>query len=385
VREIRIGMVGAGFIARPHSEALARLAATYGPALPPVRRVAICDADGALAERAAARYGWERATADWREVTRADDVDAVLVLTPNDVHCAVAVDAAEHGKHVLCEKPLAAGVDAARTMRDAVTAAGVVHRVAFVYRHWPAMRLARELVADGSVGRVLRLRAHFFHDYALDPLLPASWRFDLGRAGAGAIGDLGSHVLDLACWLVGDVERVMARSRTVIGERPGAEGGAYAPVDVDDATDLWLELAGGAAGSAEVSWLAAGYKTDLAFEVQGDEGAVRFSWTRANELQVAGHDGTRTVPLGPDHPGAEHFWPVAGVGLGWADAFVLAAHDFVAAIAGEHGDGPDFDAGVRVAEIVAAAQASAATGAWTASNAPDASDRVTASHTSAQR
>jgi predicted dehydrogenase len=381
-------MVGAGFIARPHSEALGRLAATYGSALPRVERVAICDADGPLAERAATRYGWARSTTDWREVTRADDVDAVLVLTPNDLHCAIAVDAAHHGKHVLCEKPLAERVETARAMRDAVAETGVVHRVAFVYRHWPAMRLARELVDEGAIGRVLRLRAHFFHDYALDRELPATWRFSRERAGAGALGDLGSHAIDLALHLAGDVDRVLARSRTVVPERPAPGGHAPAvPVDVDDATDLWLEHAGGAVGGVEVSWLASGHKTDLAFELQGDEGALRFTWTRSNELRVSAGDGLRTIVIGPEHPGAEAFWPVAGVGLGWADAFVLAAHDFVAAIAGERSDGPDFHDGLRVAELVAAAQRSAETGTWvsTGSSEPDASARPTASQASAQR
>jgi predicted dehydrogenase len=368
---VRVGMVGSGFMAKTHSLAYAGATMLAGDALPQVSRVRIADVVDALAQSAARSYGWGEATTDWQAITRADDVDLVDVVTPNFAHAEIAIDAARHGKHVLCEKPLATNLEDARAMYRAVRDAGVRSQVGFVFRKWPAMQLAKSLIDAGAIGRPLTLSAHYFHDYALDPAFAISWRLRHETSGGGSVADIGSHVFDLARLLLGEVDRVHCRSRTIVPERPDPDaGGALAAVDVDDASDVLVDFAGGAAGVIRTNWMAPGYKTDIAFEVQGSAGTVRFSWTRNGELELydatdaEDQQGFRRIIVGPQHPGAATFWPVAGQGLGYGDAFTILIHDLLEGLGAGTAPTPSFLDGVRAAEIVAAAQSSARSGDW---------------------
>ena len=368
---IRVGIVGAGFMAKVHSLAYVNAPMLSPGTLPPVHRVRVADSDGQLAHRAASAYGWSEASSDWKAVTRADDIDLVDVATPNDSHAEIAIDAARHGKHVLCEKPLADRVESARAMQSAADAAGVLNFVGFVYRTWPAMAFAKRLIETGELGRLIRVRASYFHDYALDRDMPLTWRFRRAAAGAGSIGDIGSHMVDLVRYLAGDVHRLLARSVTVIPARPLPGSGQLAPVDVDDLSDVLVDFTTGATGIIETNWLATGSKTDLAFEVLGDRGAVRFTWRRPMELQFYSEAdppdarGFRAIIIGPQHEGAGAFWPVAGQGLGWGDAFSIFISRVLVAIAERSSSGvPTFLDGVRVAEVVDAATRSADLGQW---------------------
>ena len=201
---MRVGLVGAGFMAKTHSLAYRAAQLLYGQDLPHVEQVRIADIDRDTAQRAAAAFGWREGTDDWREITRAEDIDLVDIVTPNNTHAEIAIDAAKHGKHVLCEKPLASTLDDARQMNEAAATAGVLTQVGFVFRAWPAMAFAKQLIETGRIGRVHQLRAHYFHDYALDPAFSMGWRTDRAIAGAGSLGDLGSHVIDLPADLVGE-------------------------------------------------------------------------------------------------------------------------------------------------------------------------------------
>jgi len=382
---VRIGLVGSGFMARAHTMAFNNAPSVYWPDLPALEKVRLADVDEQLARSAAVRWGWAEATADWRRVTQADDVDLVDVVTPNDIHAEIAIDAARHGKHVLCEKPLAHTAAAAAEMYRAVVEAGVTHQVNFIYRKWPAAMLARQLVADGRLGRIMHFRAHFLQDYALDASMPRGWRMQRSRSGGGSFGDVGSHVVDLARYLVGEeIVRVNARARTFIAERPaavaageaafaaGGSGGAgeLVPVDVDDAADVLFDFASGAIGVLQTNWVASGHKIDLAFEIGGERGSVRFSWQHGNELELYLRDddpalqGYRTVVTGPLHPGGGEFWPVAGQGLGYGDAFLIAWRDLFGALRDGTPATPDFLDGLRACEVVEAALASAEDGGW---------------------
>ncbi len=367
---VRVGMVGAGFMAKTHSLAYSASAMLDGEGIPRAERVRIADVDRAIVERAAGALGWTEATTDWRAITRADDIDVVDIVTPNDAHAEIAIDAARHGKHVICEKPLAPSAEQAREMWEATSAAGVITLVGFVFRTWPAMALARQLIAAERIGKVLSFRGHYFHDYALDRDLVMGWRVQRVRAGAGSVGDLGSHVFDLARLLVGEVATVCARSRTVYPTRPMGGGLPEHVVDVDDATDALVEFENGASGVIQTNWMAAGSKTDIGFEVCGEAGAIRFTWRRNNELELYLHDdpdelqGFRTIYIGPQHAGAQRFWPVAGQGLGYGDAFTILLGCYLRALrAGEQIE-PSFRDGLRAAEIVEAAIESSATGTW---------------------
>lgn len=357
-------------MARTHSLAYGGARLFYGDQFPRIERVRIADVSREAAEAAAARLDWQSATADWRDITRAQDIDLVDIVTPNHLHAEIAIDAARHGKHVLCEKPLAPTPDAALAMYREVRDAGVVNQVGFVFRKWPAMTLARRLVDEGRLGRILRFRAHYFHDYALDPSFEASWRLQRATAGAGSIGDIGSHLIDLARYLVGDVARVLARSRTIYAHRPAAGSTEPMSIDVDDATDVLFEFVDGASGVIETSWMAAGYKTDLSFEISGDEGAIRFTWCRNGELEFYSHQdgedrrGFRTIIIGPMHEGAEGFWPVPGQGLGYGDAFTILIGDLLGAIRNGAAVTPSFLDGLRTAAVVEAVLRSVETGSW---------------------
>jgi predicted dehydrogenase len=365
---VSVGLVGIGLAGRVHSLAYQSLRAFY-PGLPDVERTMVADSDARIAKEAIERYGWGQARSRWQEVTRSNLVTLVDVATPNHLHAEIALDAVRHGKDVLCEKPLADTVEAARAMYEAAASAEVVHRVGFAFRTWPAIALARQIVSDGRLGRLLRFRGHYFHDYALDRDLGGTWRLSAATAGTGSIGDIGSHLIDLARYLVGEIDRVFARSRTVYERRPLSAAGGL-PVDVDDATELLCEFESGAVGVIESNWMAPGFKTDLSFEVAGEAGCVQFSWQRNNELRFYSYDdptslqGFRTIIIGPSHRGAEAFWPVAGKGLGWDDAFLIQARELVRALAtGEH-VGPTFLDGLRACEVVDAAVRSNEAGTW---------------------
>jgi predicted dehydrogenase len=386
MQTVRIGLAGSGFMARAHTMAFNNAPSVYWPDLPGIEKVRLVDVEQRLAADAAQRWGWADAATDWRRVTQADDVDLVDIVTPNDIHAEIAIDAARHGKHVLCEKPLAQSAAAAVEMYRAVLDAGVLHQVNFIYRKWPAVMLAREIIERGDLGRIMSFKAHFLQDYALDASLPRGWRMQRERAGGGSFGDVGSHIVDLARYLVGEeITRVCARTRTFITARPpvatmgesafhgpSKDGSSeLLPVDVDDAADVLFDFASGAIGTLQTNWVASGHKIDLGFEVSGDNGSVRFSWQHGNELEVYIHsdsehalEGYRTVIPGPRHPGGAGFWPVPGQGLGYSDAFLIAWRDLLGSLAGGAPASPSFLDGLRACEIVEAALASADAGGW---------------------
>jgi levoglucosan dehydrogenase len=383
-KPIRVGMVGSGYVAKAHTLAYDNVHTLYWPHLPPLEKLRIADVSAELAQRGAQRLGWDEGVDDWRRVTRADDIDLVDIVTPNDTHAEIAIDAAQHGKHLFCEKPLAVDAAAARAMAEAVQKAGVINQVCFTYRSWPGVQLARKLIDEGRIGQVKHFRAWFLQDYALDASLPLVWRMQRDRAGAGKLADGGSHLLDIARYLVGDVDRVLARLKTFITERPAAidkgeavfrgrdaqSTGELVPVGIEDAADVLLEFEGGAIGVIQTSWVASGHKLDLGFEIGGDRGAIRLSWQRSNELEYYSADdgdetqGFRTIVLGPRHPGAAPFWSVAGQQLGMNDAFLIAVGDLLGAVAEERPATPDFVDGLRACEIVDAALESGDSERW---------------------
>jgi predicted dehydrogenase len=379
---IRIGIVGSGYMAKAHSRAYLTLSSVYGPKVPRVELVRLADVTEELAQAGARRYGWADATEDWRRITRASDIDLVDIVTPNDLHAEIALDAAEHGKHIICEKPLAIDAASAHAVYSAAERAGVSHQVNFVFRRMPAVQYAKHLIDAGELGRVLHVRAQYFHQYGLDPSLPRTWRFERSRAGGGALADLGSHAIDMARYLAGDVDKVIARMRTFIGERPAPSTGTsfleaadnghaqLESVDVDDATDAMLEFTNGAIGVLQANWTAAGHNNHLAVEVGGERGRIQFSWNRPNELglflreDAPGVRGERTIVTGPAHPEFGSFAQLPGVHLGQADAMLISLREIVDAAARRRQARPSFEDGVRVCEVTEAIQQSANAGTW---------------------
>jgi predicted dehydrogenase len=367
---IRVGMVGGGFMARTYSFALS---AVHGlaPDLPAVERRRMADVDPEVGLRTARAWAWGELSRDWRDVTRAADVDLVLVLTPNDTHAEISQDAFAHGKHVLCEKPLAQSLEAARAMYRTAAASGRAHQVGFVYRKWPGPAFARQLIAAGELGEIVHYRGHFFHDYGLDPAMPVTWRLQKAVSGGGSGTDIGSHVIDMNRNLVGEIAGVFARSRTHFARRPLADRpGATGTIDVDEQTDMLVEFDSGISGTLQTSWLAGGHKMDIGFAVHGTRGSVEYTSERPTEIRLyktsdrASESGFRSIPIGPVHPGGELFWPVAGMPIGFGEGFVIALRDLLASIADGRPATPSFLDGLRAAEVVAAAQASTLDRSW---------------------
>jgi predicted dehydrogenase len=325
-----IAMLGQGFMGRAHAHALLTLAHMTGP--PPIapRLVSIAGRDEARLQEMADRFGFARSTTDWRELLT-DDVDVFENLGPNALHAEPTIAAARAGKHVVCEKPLARDAAEARTMLEAVEAAGVVHLCAFNYRFVPAVRRARELLEAGELGDVHHFRGTYRQSWG--PSTDAVWRFDAAQAGGGALGDLASHVVDMARYLVGDIASIAAEAATFV---PGRE--------VDDAVAAAVRFAGGAIGTIEATRFATGEANRFTWEINGSRGSLAFDLERPGELV---HDGRRGFCDPPD------WWPPGHV-LGWEHTFVFELRRFLDAVAGRGSVAPH---GATFADGVAAAEA----------------------------
>ncbi len=352
-----VAMLGHGFMAKAHTKALIDARVLRQSALP-TTLVSISGRDEQALVAAREQYGWERCTLDWREQVDDPSVGLFHNTGPNTLHAEPTIAAARAGKHVLCEKPLATNAKEAFEMWKAVAAAGVVHMCGFNFRFAPAVGLAYEMVRAGAIGEPLHFRAQFLLSSGLDER-GLVWRDNAAEAG-GAVGDLGSHIFDLARWLVGEPVAVEAMTRTFIAER-GSDR-----VGVDDAFGALVDFASGATGVMEASRVAGGLGTRCAFEIDGTRGSVRFTSERLNDLEHAGRDRVARMirATGASHPFMELWWPHPGHAIGWGDTFTHEIDHLLGAIAGTHSLTPlgaDFEDGYRCAEICDAVQRSAVT------------------------
>lgn len=386
---LNVGLIGAGFMGKAHSLAYAAMPMFFWPAPALPIRHTIAEATGELAAEAASRFGFERATGDWRRVVEDPAIDVVDIATPNHLHAQIAVAAAEAGKHIISEKPLARTAEEARTMLDAARAAGVVHMVAFNYRRTPAVALAKKFIDEGAIGRITNFRGTYLQDWSADPASPLSWRFRKDIAGSGALGDIATHVVDLARYLVGEIDAVNAVMSTFITERPlqgdGADalgtvratGGQTGRVDVDDEVMTLLRFADGAVGSIEATRNAHGRNNFITFEIHGTEGSIAFNYERRDELQLAlaadpgDRKGFRTIYTGPAHPNGPSLWPIPALGIGYGETKIIETHDFFSAIVNGSTVSPNFADGYRIAQISDAIVESSENSSWVAVPALD--------------
>ena len=311
--------------------------------------------------------GLGRGADDWA-VTRADDVDLVLVLTPNDSHAEISIDALARGKHVLCEKPLSNTLEGARDVSRRRAAGGCI-QVGFVYRKWPAVAFARQIIEGGGIGEIVHYRGHFFHDYGLDPALPITWRLNKAISGGGSGADIGSHVIDMARYLAGEIRGVCALAHhftAAVARTPGET----AAVDVDEITDMLVEFEACSTRSDQLARRRPRDGHRLCGARHQGLGGVHLRGADRGRLYKTSDprpSGFRSIPVGPAHPGAELFWPVPGMALGFGDGFIIAVRDLLRAIADGRSADPISLDGLRASEVVAAAQASAATRSWRSS------------------
>ena len=346
-------MIGHAFMGAAHSHAWRTAPHVFDLPLRPVMSV-LCGRSVTAA--VAGRLGWEAIASDWQDVVTRDDIDLVDICVPGYLHEPVAVAALEAGKHVLCEKPLANTVLEASRMADAAqAAAGIRAMVGFNYRRVPAIARARSLVASGRIGQVREVRASYLQDWLADPSAPWTWRMSREQAGSGALGDIGSHIIDLAQYLTGTlITGVSAISSTFVEERPGGR------VTVDDAVMFTARLSGGAMASFEASRVATGRKNSLRIELYGTEGSLAFDLERLNELVVCDRPVLVTEP---GDPYLDAWWPPGHV-LGWDTTFVHQVRDLVTGIASDTDPAPTFADGLRVQRVLDAVARS--DGNWTA-------------------
>ncbi|MGE6385843.1 Gfo/Idh/MocA family protein [Pseudomonas sp. NPDC078416] len=366
--ELGVGLIGTGFMGRAHALAFHNARTTFD--LPfNLTLVAMADADAARAEQCAASWGFERSHGDWQQLISDPAVNLVAITTPNLLHFPMAMAALEAGKAVYCEKPLAVSLAQAREMQAAARKAEVVTRVGYNYQHNPIIGLAKQMIESGELGRIVSFQGEFSEDFMGDGLSPWSWRCEEAHAG-GALADLGSHLLAMARYLLGDVEAVCADSQTVHPQRPVARGSEERrAISIDDQTYALLRFANGARGTFGSSWLKHGYKNHLSFEIGGTEGTLSFDQERLNELRLyragaPGRDGFQRILAGPAQPGYASFCPAPGHQLGYNELKTLEVYELIQALGGQGSNGTDFAEAMEVERLATAIRIAAKEMRW---------------------
>jgi len=383
MKKLNVALIGAGFMGKAHSLAYVAMPMFFHPAPAyPVRKT-IVDVNDAVAAEAAVRFGFEKSSGDWRSVIDDPEIDIIDIATPNHLHAEIAIAAAAAGKHIISEKPLARNGAEAKTMYDAVKNAGIVHMVAFNYRRTPAVALAKKYIEEGAIGEIMNFRGTYLQDWSADPDGPLSWRFQKAIAGSGSLGDIGTHVVDMARYLCGEITQVNTQLKTWVTSRPVQSGtvdklgtgakNADAPraaVDVDDEVLSLLEFENGAICSLEATRNAHGRNNFLTFEIHGSLGSIYFNYERRDELQVAfakdqgDRKGFRTVYTGPAHPYGDGLWPIPALGIGYGETKIIEAYDFIKAIVEGGEVSPNFKDGYQINLIADAMADSAAKREW---------------------
>jgi predicted dehydrogenase len=384
---LRVGMVGYAFMGAAHSQAWRTAHRFFDlPLIPELTALAGRNAEAV--QHAADQMGWLSVETDWRRLVERDDIDLIDICTPGDTHAEIAIAALDAGKHVLCEKPLANSVEEAQRMTAAAGKAaerGVMAMCGFTYRRTPALALFRQMVAAGRLGAVRQVRAQYLQDWLSDENAPLTWRMDKEKAGSGALGDIGAHIIDAAQFVTGQhITGVSALMETFVKERPvggdlvglGGRGDVGAdvrkgPVTVDDAALFTARFDGGPIGIFEATRFALGRRNALRLEVNGSLGSLAFDFEDMNTLMFydgtdpAGEQGFRRILVTePEHPYVDHWWP-AGHGLGYEHGFTHQVVDLVTAIDSGIATHPTFADALRVQQVLAAVEASAGNGsAW---------------------
>ncbi|WP_082232992.1 Gfo/Idh/MocA family protein [Halobacillus massiliensis] len=378
-KEINIGMIGYQFMGKMHSHAYRDLSFYFEDTLKPVLK-AIAGRNETAVIQAAEQMGWESYETDWRRLVERDDIDVIDIVTPNHTHAEIAIAAAEHGKHILSEKPLALTVEDAERMKEAVEKNGVLHMICHNYRFAPAVQYARKLIEEGKLGQIYHMRANYLQDFIMDPSFPLIWRLNKEVSGSGALGDIGAHSIDLARFLVGEISEVSGMMETFIKERPlpGAgqgltaktENSEYGKVTVDDAVAFLARFENGAMGTFEATRFAGGNRNKNKFEINGSKGSVRWDMENMNNLDVyfedspAGLQGFRSINCTEEvHPYAEAYWPPGHI-IGYEHTFINLMHAFMKGIEAKESPSPNFVDGVRNQKVLAAVETSASERKW---------------------
>lgn len=386
MKKLNIGLIGAGFMGKAHTVAYSNMPKFFWPApAMPVFKT-ICDIVPEIAEESKERFSFEKSCTDWRDIVNDPEIDVVSVCTPNNSHAEIAIAALKAGKHVICEKPIASTTEDAKAMVDAaeeVKSKNIISMCAYQYRRVPAIVLAKKFIEEGSIGEILNVRATYLQSWCADPASPLSWRFQKDIAGAGTLGDIATHVIDISQYLAGDIAEVVSSVKTYIDERPVQEGGVdllgtvklgsdakKAPVDVDDENSFLVKFKSGAVGSIEATRNAWGRNNFITVEVHGTEGSIFFNYERLNELQVCfakdadDRRGFKTIYTGPAHFYGEVTWNIPGMNIGYGELKTIEMYEFVKSVVEGKQPSTSFDVGYQIDKVCDAVMRSSESGRW---------------------
>jgi predicted dehydrogenase len=363
---LKAGFIGYEFMGEAHANALDRLEMFF-PGAPAVQREVVVGRDEEGREAAADRFDFARTASGWEAVL--DDIDVLYNLTPNHLHAEPSIAALERGVHVLCEKPLSTDLESAERMAAAARNSDAVAGVGFNYRFVPAIRYAKNLIDAGEIGEVTHFRGRYLQDWLLDPEAPWDWHVSAEAAGSGPLGDIGSHAIDLAHYLVGEIDAVSGQLQRFVDERVPEGEDEPRPVTVEDAVTAELDFGNGAVGTVEATRFAPGHKNDQTIEIHGREGSIRFELERLNELQVMreANRGYETILVtDDDDPYIENWFRLSGLVLGWEHSVVHENYEFLTAIDEGREFAPSFADGLAVQRVTDAIRKSDERREWVA-------------------
>ncbi len=374
MQKLGAGIIGYGFMGKMHSYSYASLPFIYDPPPARVKLVGVAARTEATRAHALERAGFEFATTDYNELLERNDIQIINICTPNYLHYEQAMAAISAGKHVYCDKPLGVNVEQAYEMAEAARKSGLTCQITFHNRFCPAIMRAKQLADEGFLGDIVSFRAAYLHSGYANPNRPMSWRLRMEQSGGGALYDLGSHIIDMVRYIIGNFSRVNASLRTIIKERPvDSFSDKREKVTVDDIAILKIELPNGAIGTIEASRIATGAQDDLSFEIHGSRGAIKFNLMEPNWLYI--YDDTKPVA----YLGGERGWkrvesiqnypkPAAIPGgkapIGWTRFHIASIYEFVKNVVECKQGNPSFEDGLAVQKIMSAAQLSSKTGRW---------------------
>lgn len=367
-------MIGYGFMGKVHTYSYQSLPMIYDPPPAKIKLIGVATASEESGRKAIDQAGYEFATRDYHDLLARDDIDIIDVCTPNHLHRDQVIDALRAGKHVYCDKPLCLSLGEAREIWEVAKEARSIHQMTFNYRFIPAILRARQLMESGALGRIFQFRVAYLHSSYIDPDRPMSWRLDKARGGGGAAFDLGSHVIDLVRYLLGDFESVFSTMETFVKDRPVSAGASErAPVEVDDVFWMQARLASGAVGTVEASRLSTGAMDEIRFEAHGEKGAYRFNSMDPNWLDFydatlqggayGGDRGFKRIECAHQYPKPAAL-PGPKLTVGWMRYHIASIHDFVDNVANDRQSSPSIYDGLKVQEVLDAAVRSSDSESW---------------------
>lgn len=370
MKVVKIGLIGAGFMGRTHATAYKNVRNVFGDEVIPELEV-VADVNEKSAKKLCEQFGFKRWTTDWEEVVRDPEVDMVDITTPNSSHCPIAVKAAENGKHVYCEKPLAMDAREAKAAVEAVEKADIVTAQGFNYVENPIQAYVKELIRSGELGEVVNFRGSYDQDYYAEDDQKHEWRMFKSASASGALGDLASHTISLSQYLVGDMAEVCGMTKIIVPKRPDPKDPSkMLPVENDDLVQFMFRYENGALGTIFSNRVACGRKMSLTYEIQLTRGCIVYTQERQNEVQIYRHDdkkterGFKTVLVAPGHGEFGRFFGGAGIGLGYADQKTIEAFHTLTCVAENKKSEIDFRFGCKVNMVIDAVLESAETGKW---------------------